>query len=256
MEAVSNFLASDLFYRFRKSPVAVLAFIVTALLVLSALFAPWIAPQNPFDPGSLNLMNGFSKPGEPNQFTGETFVLGTDDQGRDIFSTILYGCASRCLSAFRRSCSPWFGIVLGLIAGYTRRLDRHDHHAHRRCAADLSLDPDRAAGLRYRAGITPPSYRDEVAIWVLILFPSACRTGCSLPARCVARPWSSATRNMCRRQSSSDASPGNHAQACAAQHAGARSGDCHHRWRWRSSPRRRCPSSGSACRRPSHRSAR
>jgi len=91
MDAVSNFLASDLFYRFRKSPVAVLAFIVTAVLVLSALFAPLIAPQNPFDPGSLNLMNGFSAPMTPNAFTGESFLLGTDDQGRDLFSTILYG---------------------------------------------------------------------------------------------------------------------------------------------------------------------
>jgi peptide/nickel transport system permease protein len=110
MEAVSNFLASDLFYRFRKSPVAVLAFIVTALLVLSALFAPWIAPQNPFDPGSLNLMNGFSKPGEPNQFTGETFVLGTDDQGRDVFSTILYGLR---ISLFVGFSAVMFAMVLG-----------------------------------------------------------------------------------------------------------------------------------------------
>ena len=78
--ALSNFLASDFFYKFRRSPVAIGAFIVTSILVLSALCAPLIATQNPFDPGSLNLMNGFSKPGIANDFTGETFVLGTDDQ--------------------------------------------------------------------------------------------------------------------------------------------------------------------------------
>jgi peptide/nickel transport system permease protein len=58
--------------------------------------SPWIAPQNPFDP-AVSDPDGrvFKAAGEPNQFTGETFVLGTDDQGRDIFSTIIYGCAFR-----------------------------------------------------------------------------------------------------------------------------------------------------------------
>jgi peptide/nickel transport system permease protein len=49
------------------------------------VFANFIAPTNPFDPASLNLMNGFTAPLEPNAFTGEVFLMGTDDQGRDLF---------------------------------------------------------------------------------------------------------------------------------------------------------------------------
>jgi peptide/nickel transport system permease protein len=170
MEAVSNFLASDLFYRFRKSPVAVVAFIVTALLVLSALFAPLIAPQNPFDPGSLNLMNGFSKPGEPNQFTGETFMLGTDDQGRDVFSTILYGLRISLFVGFSAVMFAMvLGSVLGLIAGYTG--GRTDTIIMRIADIQLTFPAILVALLIFgiAKGITPPSYRNEVAIWVLIL---------------------------------------------------------------------------------------
>ncbi|MEQ8306684.1 MAG: ABC transporter permease [Hoeflea sp.] len=170
MEAVSNFLASDLFYRFRKSPVAVVAFIVTALLVLSALFAPLIAPQNPFDPGSLNLMNGFSKPGEPNQFTGEIFMLGTDDQGRDVFSTILYGLRISLFVGFSAVMFAMvLGSVLGLIAGYTG--GRTDTIIMRIADIQLTFPAILVALLIFgiAKGITPPSYRNEVAIWVLIL---------------------------------------------------------------------------------------
>ena len=170
MEAVSNFLASDIFYRFRKSPVAVIAFIVTALLVLSALFAPWIAPQNPFDPGSLNLMNGFSQPGVPNQFTGEIFMLGTDDQGRDVFSTILYGLRISLFVGFSAVMFAMvLGSVLGLIAGYTG--GRTDTIIMRIADIQLTFPAILVALLIFgiAKGITPPSYRNEVAIWVLIL---------------------------------------------------------------------------------------
>lgn len=170
MEAVSNFFSSDLFYRFRKSPVAVVAFLVTATLVLSAVFAPLIAPQNPFDPGSLNLMNGFSRPGEPNQFTGETFVLGTDDQGRDVFSTILYGLRISLFVGFSAVIFAMvLGSILGLIAGYTG--GRTDTIIMRIADIQLTFPAILVALLIFgiAKGITPPSYRDEVAIWVLIL---------------------------------------------------------------------------------------
>ena len=86
-----RFLQSDFFYDFRNTPVAVVSFIVFMVIILAAVFAGFIAPTNPFDPASLNLMNGFTPPMQPNEFTGEVFLMGSDDQGRDLFSTILYG---------------------------------------------------------------------------------------------------------------------------------------------------------------------
>ena len=82
---------SDLAWSFRHAPVAVVSSIVVLVLIAGALLAPLIAPHDPFNPATLNLMNGFTPPGTPNAFTGESFLLGTDDQGRDVFSTILYG---------------------------------------------------------------------------------------------------------------------------------------------------------------------
>ncbi|HEY7802811.1 MAG TPA: ABC transporter permease, partial [Orrella sp.] len=73
---------SDLFYAFKRSPVAIVSAGVVLLLALAAIFAPLIAPTNPFDPSTLNLMNGFTPPMQPNAFTGDVFLLGTDDQGR------------------------------------------------------------------------------------------------------------------------------------------------------------------------------
>ena len=69
-----RFRESDFYWKFTRSPVAMISFAVTLVLVLSAVFAPLIAPYDPFDPGSLNLMNGFSAPGVPNAFTGDTFM--------------------------------------------------------------------------------------------------------------------------------------------------------------------------------------
>ena len=71
----ARFWASDFAWNFRRSPVAVVSFIVVAILVLAAVFAPLIAPYNPFDPASLNLMNGFSKPMTPNAFTGDNKLI-------------------------------------------------------------------------------------------------------------------------------------------------------------------------------------
>lgn len=168
--AVSNFLASDFFYKFRRSPVAVGAFLVTAVLILSALFAPIIATQNPFDPGSLNLMNGFSKPGVVNDFTGDMFFLGADDQGRDIYSTILYGLRVSLFVGFSAVMFAMvLGATLGLIAGYTG--GRTDTIIMRIADIQLTFPAILVALLIFgiAKGITPPSYRDEVAIWVLII---------------------------------------------------------------------------------------
>lgn len=167
---LSNFLASDFFYKFRRSPVAVGAFIVTSLLVLSAVFAPLIASQNPFDPGSLNLMNGFSKPGVANDFTGDMFFLGADDQGRDIYSTILYGLRVSLFVGFSAVMFALIlGATLGLVAGYMG--GRTDTIIMRIADIQLTFPAILVALLIFgiAKGITPPNYRDEVAIWVLII---------------------------------------------------------------------------------------
>lgn len=170
MEALARFADSDFIYKFKRSPVAIVAFIVVVLLVGGSIFAPLITSQNPFDPASLNLMNGFSKPMEPNQFTGETFLLGTDDQGRDVFATILYGMR---ISLFVGVSAVLFamilGVILGLLSGYIG--GRTDTIIMRIADIQLTFPSILIALLIFgiAKGITPPSMRDEVAIWVLII---------------------------------------------------------------------------------------
>lgn len=164
------FWDSDLAYSFRRSPVAVVSLCVVLLMVLSAVFAPLIAPHDPFNPATLNLMNGFTAPMEPNAFTGDTFWLGTDDQGRDVFSTILFGMR---ISLFVGVCAVMLalilGVVLGLLAGY---LGGWVETIIMRVAdVQLTFPAILVAMLIFgiAKGITPPEYRDQMAIWVLIL---------------------------------------------------------------------------------------
>ncbi|MEM7720903.1 MAG: ABC transporter permease [Pseudomonadota bacterium] len=161
---------SDLAYSFRRSPVAMLSALVTIILIASAVFAPLIAPYDPFDPGSLNLMNGFTPPGEANLFTNDTFWLGTDDQGRDVFSTILYGLRISLFVGFAAvGFAMTLGISLGLLAGYIGGWT--ETIIMRVADVQLTFPSILVAMLIFgiAKGITPIEYRDQVAIWVLIL---------------------------------------------------------------------------------------
>lgn len=166
----TRFRESDFFYAFSRSPVAIVSFAIVALLVLSALFAPIIAPTNPFDPASLNLMNGFTPPMEPNAFTSESFLMGTDDQGRDVFSTILYGMR---ISLFVGASAVLFamvlGIILGLVSGYFGGWT--ETIIMRVADVQLTFPSILVAMLIFGVakGFTPVEYRDQMAIWVLIL---------------------------------------------------------------------------------------
>ncbi|MCV6592866.1 MAG: ABC transporter permease [Silicimonas sp.] len=166
----ARFRDSDFFYAFKRSPVALVSFAVVMLLVLSSVFAPLIAPTNPFDPASLNLMNGFTPPMEPNAFTQESFLMGTDDQGRDVFSTILYGMR---ISLFVGLSAVLFamvlGIVLGLISGYFGGWT--ETIIMRIADVQLTFPSILVAMLIFgiAKGFTPVEYRDQMAIWVLIL---------------------------------------------------------------------------------------
>jgi len=170
MEALSRAWYSDLSWSFRRSPVAMISLGVVLVLVLAALFAPWVAPHNPFDPASLNLMNGFSSPMEPNAFTQDVFWLGTDDQGRDIFSTILFGMRISLFVGFTAVLFALIlGVTLGLIAGY---VGGWIETAIMRVAdVQLTFPAILVAMLIFgiAKGITPVDMRDEMAIWVLII---------------------------------------------------------------------------------------
>ncbi|BDW84917.1 MULTISPECIES: ABC transporter permease [Roseicyclus] len=161
---------SDVAHAFRRSPVAMISAAVTILLVGAAVLAPLIAPHDPFNPATLNLMNGFTAPGTPNMFTGESFVMGTDDQGRDVFSTILYGLRISLFVGFAAvGFAMVLGITLGLIAGYVGGLV--DTIIMRIADVQLTFPAILVAMLIFGVakGITPPEYRNDVAIWVLIV---------------------------------------------------------------------------------------
>ncbi|WP_370633239.1 ABC transporter permease [Roseibaca sp. Y0-43] len=161
---------SDVMWSFRHSPVAIVAGLVVLLIALAAIFAPWIAPTNPYDPSQLNLMDGFTPPMEPNAFTGNSYILGTDNQGRDVLSTILYGTR---ISLFVGISAVLFamllGITAGLIAGY--RGGWVDGLLMRIADVQLSFPSILIALLIFGVarGLIPPAYRETMAIWVLIV---------------------------------------------------------------------------------------
>jgi len=161
---------SDVAYSFRHSPVAIVAGMVALVIILLAVLAPWIAPHNPYDPSSLNLMDGFTPPMEPNAFTGNTYWLGTDNQGRDIFSTLLYGARISLFVGFAAVLFAMvLGITAGLIAGY--RGGWVDSLLMRVADVQLSFPAILIALLIFGVarGFIPPAYRETMAIWVLIV---------------------------------------------------------------------------------------
>jgi len=111
-------LESDLFYSFRRSKLTMAAAAVTMLFFLLAIFASLLAVQNPFDPAQLQLINSRIPP----LWTTEgqsPFLFGTDEQGRDLLSAILYGLRiSLVVGGLGVVFSGMLGVVLGLVAGY------------------------------------------------------------------------------------------------------------------------------------------
>ena len=166
----ARFRESDFYYNFKRSPVAVVSFLVVCILVLSAIFAPLIAPTNPFDPASLNLMNGFTPPMEPNAFTQESCFLGTDDQGRGGVSTVLCGMrVSLFVGASAVLFAMVLGVILGLVSGYFGGWT--ETIIMRIADVQLTFPSILVAMLIFGVakGFTPVEYRDQMAIWVLIL---------------------------------------------------------------------------------------
>jgi peptide/nickel transport system permease protein len=114
----ARILDSDILASFLKSKVTMVAALVVLLLFIGAAFSPWIAPTNPFDPASVFLADANIPPawqdgGDPR------FIFGTDDQGRDLYSAILYGLrVSLVVGGLGVLLAATIGITLGLLAGY------------------------------------------------------------------------------------------------------------------------------------------
>jgi peptide/nickel transport system permease protein len=166
---LQRILASDFLFDFRRAPMAMVAASIVTFLFLVAVLAPLVAPTNPFDPASLNLMNGFTPPMTANMFTGESFVLGTDDQGRDLLSAILYGLrVSLFVGMMSVFLAMGLGVSLGLLAGYVGGW--LDNLIMRIADIQLTFPSILIAMLIFGVlrGIIPPDLRDEMAIFVLI----------------------------------------------------------------------------------------
>lgn len=109
---------SDLMWSWRHSPVAVIATIVLAILLFCALGANWVAPHNPFNLASINLIDALSPPVWLDDGRW-SYILGTDSQGRDLLSTLLYGArVSLIIGLTSVLLAMLIGIGLGLLSGY------------------------------------------------------------------------------------------------------------------------------------------
>jgi peptide/nickel transport system permease protein len=115
---LKRMLDNDMFYSFRRSKMTMVAAAVTVLFFLLAIFASQLSVQNPFDPAQLQLMNSRISP----LWTADgqsPFLLGTDEQGRDVFSAILYGLrVSLVVGVLGMLFAGVLGVTLGLVAGY------------------------------------------------------------------------------------------------------------------------------------------
>jgi peptide/nickel transport system permease protein len=110
---------SDVAHSFRTSPVAVIAAVIAAVCVFCAVFAGWVAPHNPFDLSTLELSDSRLPPAWSAEGTSK-YLLGTDDQGRDILSALIYGTRiSLIVGLAAVALSLLIGVGLGLLAGAT-----------------------------------------------------------------------------------------------------------------------------------------
>ena len=115
---LAGWFDTDVGHSFKTSPVAIMAAVLAFICVFCAVFAPWVAPHNPFDLATLELTNARLPPawqegGNP------AFWLGTDDQGRDILSALMYGTRiSLAVGVASVALSVMVGVALGLLAGF------------------------------------------------------------------------------------------------------------------------------------------
>ncbi len=160
---------SDFAYSFRHSPLTVVAALVTVLILLGAVFAPWVAPHDPFDLATVSVLDARDPPA---WIAGGTwdYPLGTDNLGRDMLSAMLYGSRLSLAVGFLSTLlAAVLGVGLGLLSGYVGGV--LDAVLMRVAEVQLSFPAILVALLvdGVMRGIVPPDMQDSVAEWVLVL---------------------------------------------------------------------------------------
>ena len=160
---------SDIVYSFKRSPLVIAAAAITVIYILAVLFAPWVAPHNPFDLKTLNLLDAFTPPawtakGNP------TYLLGTDDQGRDVLSAIIFGSRmSLTIGLVATLFAMVIGVTLGLLSGYVG--GKIDAFIMR--VADIQLSFPTILIALLIDGVArvalPKESHDQLAVYVIIL---------------------------------------------------------------------------------------
>ncbi len=158
---------NELLYLFLRKPLAQLALFVATMLIAGAFLANWIAPTNPYDLTSFDLLDSLIPPAWTE--TGDArFILGTDDQGRDLLSAILYGARLSLLVGLTSiAFASVLGVSVGITAGYLG--GRFDAIVMRIADIQLSLPAILTALLidGVARGLFPGAMHDELMIVVL-----------------------------------------------------------------------------------------
>jgi peptide/nickel transport system permease protein len=166
--ALRRFFDGDLWYSFRRSPTAVVAAAIGFVCVFCALFAGWVAPHDPFDLATLDLADSRLPPAWM-EGGKATYLLGTDDQGRDILSALMYGARiSLAVGIASVLLSMAVGVTLGLVSGFLG--GRVDAFIMRVCDVMLSFPSILVALLIDGVGrVLFPNAHEALAFGVLIV---------------------------------------------------------------------------------------
>lgn len=188
---------SDLVASFRRSKLVMLCAAVVLIIALAAIFAPLLAPQNSLDPRQLDLLNSHIPPIWSPEGQAP-FTLGTDEQGRDVFSAILYGLRiSLWVGVLGTLFSAVLGIALGLLAGYFGGwLDGLIMRI-----ADVQLTFPAILIALIVDGVVKAimgGQLDTNVILGVLVFSIGLSFWVQMPARCAARCWSRRTRTTSR----------------------------------------------------------
>ncbi|ATA52725.1 ABC transporter permease [Variovorax boronicumulans] len=167
-KTLARWFDSDVGYSFRTSPVAIAAAVIALVCVFCSVFAGWVSPHNPFDLATLELGDARLPPAWSAE--GSTkYILGTDDQGRDILSAVIYGARiSLIVGVVSVVLSVVVGVVLGLLAGFFGGW--LDSFLMRVCDVMLSFPPILVALLIAGVGRALfPGAHESLAFGVLII---------------------------------------------------------------------------------------